>query len=365
VSSRAVAGDPAHNDGSFTRRKITAEVFFPAKPGSEKGAEKYWYSHSHQNLPSSDQPKVPACPASDPMPTSHKCCEPKQEFDHVYKNLDLDTEHGPYPVIVFIHGTGAWRSYMLHLAELWASRGFVVFAADYPGITSFDMLQKRGKTDQEGDTKLIIGELEKLTHPSLTFLKGHIDMTRVGITGHSAGGFATGQLSSTNGQVLIPIAGAGTHARGNKYSTLVIGGKADSVVYGCQGLGYASSPEPKRHLCVAGAGHETYTDLCWMAPNQGGITGIGRSCGVTGSRQFEPLCDQGCRFSIPPAPQMNLPEDVWPLVRYATAGTFEETLRCDKRMTQALKDLPSKFGKSVLDTWREAGTPAIENVTLV
>lgn len=344
---------------------MTAEVFFPAKPGSEKGAEKYSYSQSHQNLPLAEQAKVPACPASDPMPTTHKCCSPTQPFDHIYKNLDLDTGHGPYPVIVFIHGTAAWRSYMLHLAELWVSRGFVVVAADYPGICSFDMLQKRGTTDQDGDTKLILEELEKLTHPSLTFLKGHIDMTRLGITGHSAGGYATGGLSRTNGQVLIPMAGAGTYARGSKYSTLVIGGADDLIVYGCQGVGYASSPEPKRHLCVAGAGHETYSDLCWMAPKQGGITGIGRSCGVTGSTQFEPLADQGCRFAVAGGAQMNLPEDVWPLVRYATAGTFEETLRCDKRMTQALKDLPTKFGSSTLNTWKEAGTPTSDNITLV
>jgi len=271
----------------------------------------------------------------------------------MYKNLTLDTEHGPYPVIIFIHGTAAWRSYMLHLVSLWASRGFVVFAADYPGICSFDMLQKKGHTDQEGDTRLIIEELKKLTHPSLAFLKGSIDMTRVGITGHSAGGYASGQLSGTVGQVVIPMAGAGTKGRRGKYSTLVIGGALDLVVAGCQGLGYDASPEPKRHLCVAGAGHETYSDLCWMAPKQGGITGIGRSCGVSGSSTFEPLADQGCRFAKPPAPYMNYPEAVWPVVRYATAGTFEETLHCDTRMTEALKALPTRFNKTVLNTWDE------------
>merc|ERR1712164_192467 len=101
-----------------------------------------------------------------------------------------------------------------------------------------------------------------------------------------------------------------------------------------------------------------------MAPKQGGITGIGRSCGCSGSAEFEPLADQGCRFALPAAPQMNLPEDVWPLVRYATAGTFEEVLRCDARMTQALKDLPSKFGSDVLNTWKEGGATQ-NNSTLV
>jgi len=62
---------------------------------------------------------------------------------------------------------------------------------------------------------------------------------------------------------------------------------------------------------------------------------------------------------------MNLPEDVWPIVRYATAGAFDETLRCDSRMTQALNNLPNKFGKNVLNTWKESGTEDIASNTTV
>jgi hypothetical protein len=354
VSSRVVGGDPRHNDGTFIpSRTITGEVFFPAKPGSSQGAQPYHYSANDQNLVDKEAKKVPKCPPSNPHPTKPTCCEPTQNFDHVWSNLTLDTEHGAYPVIIFIHGTAAWRSYMLKLVEHWASRGFVVFAADYPGITQYDLVfhGTTRKTDQEGDTKLIIEELTKLTHPALTFLKGHIDMTRLGITGHSAGGFATGLLSRSIGQVMIPMAGGGTLKRSDSYSTLVLGGQWDAIVGGCKG--FATSPRPKRQLCVAKAGHETYTDLCWMAPKQGGTDGIGIACGVKGSGALELLADQGCKFAKTGGNKMNEPEVAWDVVRYATAATFEETLVCDKRMTEALAALPQKYNSTSQAGWHE------------
>jgi hypothetical protein len=370
VSSKVVAGDPAHNAGTFTKRKITAEVFFPATPGSEKGAQPYTFSNVHQNQPVSQQKKVPTCPADDPHPKTHKCCEPIQYYDHIYENLTMDTTHGPYPVIVFIHGMAGWRSYMLHLVTHWASRGFVVFAADYPGITEHDMVNdplNYLKSRQQSDTQLIIDELMMLSHPDISFLKGHIDMQLLGITGHSMGGVATGGLSSSVGRVLIPMAGEGTHSRpGDNYSSLVIGGQWDTIMNGCKTGGYEHSPVPKRHLCVANAGHMTYSDMCWLAPAQGGITGIGISCGVSNSRLFQTVADQGCTFAPIGGSKMSQPEPTWPIVRYATAGTFEETLMCDKRMTMALADLPQKFNSSFTAKWEEdLGVPSASSITLV
>ena len=40
-------------------------------------------------------------------------------------------EQGPYPLVVFMHGTGDYRLEMAYLAEHLASYGFVVMAADY------------------------------------------------------------------------------------------------------------------------------------------------------------------------------------------------------------------------------------------
>ena len=168
---------------------------------------------------------------------------------------------------------------------------------------------------------------------------------------------SAGTAVEDTGAVMIPMAGGGTDKRADSYSSLIIGGEKDTVVKGDQAAGYKTSPSPKRHLGVANAGHETYSDLCWMAPDQGGICGVGSSCKVVGSKLFEPLADQGCRFAKtdPNAKTMLLPEDAWPIVRYATAAVFEETLMCDTRMVGALADLPKHFNASSgLGSWAEA-----------
>jgi predicted dienelactone hydrolase len=88
----------------------------------------------------------------------------------MYQNLPFDDEHGPYPVIVFIHGTAAFRQYFSHIVEHWVSRGFVVVACDYPGITMADELRKLEgvkvpKTDQAGDTRTVLDALNSQTNP--------------------------------------------------------------------------------------------------------------------------------------------------------------------------------------------------------
>lgn len=252
---------------------------------------------------------------------------------------------------------------MLHLVEHWASRGFVVVAADYPGVCSYDMIgQTIGvtppKPDEASDTVLLLDELKSLTHPNLAFLAGHIDLSQLGITGHSQGGVATGSLSKRSAaKVMIPMAGGGTHARdGSTYSTLVLAGARDSIARPIlESAGYAASPKPKRRIAIAGSGHETYTDLCWMAPAQGGITGVGRACPVpvAGSSTFEALADQGCRFAKTGGEGIIPPDAAWEVARYATAGVFEETLMCDDRMPAQLAALSSRFNSTLVSVWKE------------
>jgi len=342
--------------GMMTKRNLTTEVWYPGVPGSEKNSSLYTYSPT-EHMPDDQKSKVPKCVPPTP-PDHHTCCEPTQYADHIWFDLPLDVDHGPYPVILFIHGFCAFREYFLHLVEHWASRGFVVIAADYPGVNmKAILLNLEGHIqpigDEPGDSKLLLEEFTTLADDRLSFLRGRINITNLGITGHSLGGSATGTLSKTIGLVTIPMAGGGTHRRElGVYSTLVIGGQNDTG--GDHQNGYNSSPKPKRYLSGANMGHESYSDLCWMAPKQGGITGIGRSCGVIGSDVLEPLADQGCRFGTNPRAHLMVPpEDAWALMRYATAGVFEETLMCDKNMAAQLKELPTHFNSTILAKWAE------------
>ncbi|HEX9104448.1 MAG TPA: hypothetical protein VF997_19690, partial [Polyangia bacterium] len=95
---------------------LTTEVWYPAKLGSDAGKSKIVYD-IREHLPPADAAKIPD---SDNPPQDCDC----------FRDLPIDDGHGPYPLVVFIHGTAAFRTQSLTFMTHWASRGFIVVSAD-------------------------------------------------------------------------------------------------------------------------------------------------------------------------------------------------------------------------------------------
>ena len=138
--------------GTFTARNLTVEVFYPALPGSNKSGAVPLTLDIRDFLTASLAAKIPP----DDVPHPY--------YANAYENLPPVWHNGvaQLPVITFVHGTAGWRSQSLSLVVHWASRGFVVVSADYPGISLHDLLDKaerplqpHPKTDQVGDTKAL------------------------------------------------------------------------------------------------------------------------------------------------------------------------------------------------------------------
>jgi acetyl esterase/lipase len=291
---------------------LTVEVWYPAAPGSDAGQPTVAYD-LREHLPPADATKIPD---SD---------NPLQPCDCV-RDLPLDTQHGPYPYVVFVHGTAAFRTQSLTFMTHWASRGFVVVAADHPGIQLKDVLASPlglpGASDQAGDAGK---ELDALAQPSgdLAFLAGHLDGTRVAASGHSAGGGAIAGLG-TRAEVLIPMASAGTQANAKLVSSLVMGAGNDGIdSYSNVQNGYGSSPAKKRLVGLGGnAGHLAFSDLCTIGADKGGILKIAQDHGVMVPALIATLSQDGCKMGqLPPA-------DGWHIVDYASSAVLEETLLC-------------------------------------
>jgi hypothetical protein len=287
---------------------LRVEVWYPAVLGSENGKTPVTYD-IRQWLSPAERKKIP----EDAAPLQTCGC---------YRDIPLDTSHGRYPVIVFIHGTAGFRTQSLGQMEHWASRGMVVVAADYPGLYLADMLDFNIVSDLPGDTQKI---LDALNAPAgdLAFLEGHIDMAHTGMSGHSAGGMAIKGFSSKAGVLtLIPMAAGGTTPSATKVSTLVIGGQIDSVVtYKSQQKGYLDSAPPKRLLGIGNTGHLFPTDLCWITNKAGeNIVEIAIKYGVQNASLATGLFD---------CPQGRLDrETTRSIVNYATAAALEEKLTC-------------------------------------
>lgn len=307
---------------------LTAEVFYPAvAPTSDVVSKKYdlrdWLPDSEKSKITDDKAPIQTCDCSDGLP--------------------LDEAHGPYPVMVFVHGTAGFRTQSLEIETHWASRGFVVVAADHPGLNLNDLIKSicnQGSTPQDltADLATVVAGLKSPTG-DLAFLAGRIDPARIAMSGHSAGGGAIEDQGDT-AQVLIPMAAGGTVAGSALKSTLVLGSKEDTVVDFSDTLaGYVASPNPRRLVEISPGGHLVYSSLCQIQNAAGqDIVTIGKEANVCGLNLAGALFD--C------SPDYVSGEKGWAIVNDATSAVLEQTLHCQDR-SSALSTLKSRYPEIV------------------
>jgi hypothetical protein len=318
---------------TVTIQGLTTEIWYPAKLGAEQCKTKVKYD-IREHLPPADQKKIPD---SD---------NPLQECD-CYRDLPIDDAHGPYPVISFIHGTAAFRTQSLTFATHWASRGFVVVSSDHPHIQLADILTFNvGGTDQQGDAIKVLNALDAPAG-DVAFLAGHIDMKRIGASGHSAGGGAVGKpsiaLKHSGIQVIIPMAAGGSAPGGDLKSSMIMSAGNDGIAQPSgQQTGYDTDTKPaKRFVQIEKAGHLVFSDLCAIGADKGGILAIAQKYNVTNAGLLASLGSDGCKATAKYTPLT--PQEGWDIVNYATSAQFEETLMCSAGMTAKLTAIQQRF----------------------
>jgi predicted dienelactone hydrolase len=306
---------------------LKTEIFYPAQPGSTQGlVTKTW--DLRQFLPAGDAAKIP-----DVANTLQTC--------DCYDNVPVDTSAGPYPVVVFIHGTASFRTQSAVQARHWASRGFVVVTADHPKIQLRDLKANPLGSIRATQSQDAVDLIAALQAPagSLAFLAGVVDMDRVAVSGHSAGGMATAPMAQVPGvHVLMPMAGQGTKAGPYLQSSLVMGAVDDKVArYSGQKNGYANSPAPRRFVGVGNAGHMAFTEICALLSDQGGIIQVAENYGVSVPSILKTLGRDGCGAT------QTSPQAGWDLINYATTAVLEETLQCRPERAADLNAIPARF----------------------
>lgn len=112
---------------------------------------------------------------------------------------------GPFPIIVFSHGLGGSRDGYEYLGRHWAGSGYVSVHLQHHG--SDDTVWKNAQAGERSkalrksgadlnnainrplDARFAIDEILKLNEAKSSPLKGRLDTKRIGISGHSFGGY--------------------------------------------------------------------------------------------------------------------------------------------------------------------------------
>ena len=339
--STKLLSNPATNQrGPWPVGQITTElgtlknvvVLYPAKPGSQAGKEPYRFD-VRSVLPPAERAKVPES-------------DTKYVSVDSYENLPIDDAHGPYPAVILVHGTASFSVASAGTMAHWASRGFIAMAGNHPLLNFTDQLTTCPLIPNVSTTigAEVDSEIAALKTPSgaLAPLAGKIDMTRIGLAGHSAGAYNVAGFSDKPGvQVVIALSGTlAVKASSSLKSSLFVGGIADTVlpynaggpgiglIYfpgnGSQRQAYDATTGLKRIVGITGGGHLAPTELCQTnAAGQNAIQ-VAQARGVACLGLIPALFDCG---TINWAKGVEIVNDI-------TAGVLEETLHCQDRAAQ-------------------------------
>jgi predicted dienelactone hydrolase len=200
--------------------------------------------------------------------------------DVARSGVPVSTE-GPFPLVVFSHGQGGIRFQSTYLTEVLASQGYIVLAPDHPGDTAVDLLLGVGSGpdlfERGRDVTFLIDAAVDDVDPALADLAPEIDGERIGVAGHSLGGFtaltvAGGGLDSPPDErvdAVVALAGASDLGEetlaGVDVPTLLISGTRDESVPIDTDIepaweGIAGGPVVR--VDIVDAGHQSFSDAC-------------------------------------------------------------------------------------------------------
>ncbi len=105
----------------------------------------------------------------------------------------------PLPIILFSHGLGGSREAAPFLGQAWAAAGFICFHLEHEGSNTRALLRAGGRAgakslasapaaiDRVRDVQFAIDELTRLNCDPKSEFAGKLDLSRIGIAGHSFG----------------------------------------------------------------------------------------------------------------------------------------------------------------------------------
>jgi predicted dienelactone hydrolase len=189
-----------------------------------------------------------------PLLTNFLWKNPTKVKGHSFEDVDLAPDREKYPVVIFRSGIGAMSLDYTTLLEDLASHGYIVVSADAP-YSTWSVVMPDGrvihKTSQgnpgdaplseternrmleslmnvwASDTRFLLDQIERLNagDPASPFA-GRIDLTSVGIVGHSFGGATAAQVCHEDARFR-----AGIDMDGALHGSVSLGGLNQPILF--------------------------------------------------------------------------------------------------------------------------------------
>ncbi|MGB0591151.1 MAG: alpha/beta hydrolase family protein [Myxococcota bacterium] len=130
------------------------------------------------------------------------------EYPSAHAQRNVAAAEGTFPFVIFSHGYGGIANQSLDLCERLASHGFVVASPAHTGNTAEDdfngtsVPRSEAAADRIHDVTTLIDAFTSATSAS-ELLAGHVDASKVGVTGHSFGGYTS--LAAVTGHATLGL----------------------------------------------------------------------------------------------------------------------------------------------------------------
>ena len=257
------------------------------------------------------------------------------------------SREGPFPLLVFSHGSNGIRFQSYFLMEALASHGFVVVAPDHAGNTAADPIFGTADpfpvvvVNRPLDVSFAIDVMLARNEDSLDPFYGRIEPDRIGVTGHSFGAFTA--LASASGFAMIPpdprvraIAPISPAAallsdeelRSIRLPLMVLGGTSDITTpidpNSVRAFGLPKA-RPRYRVDIEKAGHNSFTNICDI-----GDALIGAGLPPALADFLLGSLEEGC------APELIEIEEAHQLTRFYAVAFFQRHLAGDPRYKRSL-----------------------------
>ena len=180
---------------------------------------------------------------------------------------------GEHPVVIYSHGSPAWRKLDSQRAEELASHGYVVVTVDHPDCWATEFpdgryLAGNHSGDVPGrlkDMKFLIDELAVLNSGD-PILAGRIDLDRIGVSGGSYGGMVV-ETCRSDSRVKCAAVYDATNLRLNTaglQKPFMVALGESNYNYGDHQWLFSKAITNAVFLQIRGADHFTPADIGWM-----------------------------------------------------------------------------------------------------